>query len=113
MHNTENSAVLLKYRSDGADGTENFDRYSLENVVIREVFAVDSDNVHGGLVTLYFLSDRSICRDDKGEVVSLPRLSHGDMVTLRVGENDEERFRVSEAGYFTGGDLSHVRIKLK
>lgn len=113
MDNFESSAILMKYRGDSSDGKGIFDRYVLESVIVREVFAADSEAVSSGGVTLYFLLDRSVCRAEGGNSVTFPRLACGDMISLYVGGEESCAMRVFEVGYFSGGGLSHVRIKLK
>lgn len=109
----ETAVTLLKYRTDAPDGTPCYDSYALSGVVVRERFTLEREAVEVGETVLYFLYDRSVCRSADGAVVPLPRMSSGDLCVLRFGEADEERLRIAEVGYFNGGALSHVRMKLK
>ncbi len=109
----KDSVVLLKYKPDAAASTPAYDRYVLENVMVRETFAADSDAVNEGGATVYFLDNVSICRVENGGSVSLPRLAKGDMCSLHAGTDAEVTMRVAEAGYFNGGTLAHIRIKLR
>lgn len=109
----ENSAVLLKYRPDAAAEVPAYNRYVLENVMVRETFAADADAVENDGAVLYFLEDTSVCRAENGGTVKLPRLAKGDRCLLHAGTDAEVTMRVAEAGYFTGGTLAHVRIRLK
>ena len=105
--------VLLKYRPDLAAAVPEYDRYALERVMVREIFAADPDAVEKSGAVVYFLDRVSVCRGMGGEVTSLPQLSKGDMVLLHEGTDAEAVMRVSEAGYFNGETLAHVRIRLK
>jgi len=109
----KNSVVLLKYRPDPAAPVPAYDRYVLENVMVRETFAATADAVNESGAVVYFLEDGSVCRAETGGTVSLPRLAKGDKCLLHAGTADEREMRVAEAGYFTGGTLAHVRMKLK
>ncbi len=109
----ETAVTLLKYRTDAPDGTPCYDSYALSGVVVRERFTLEREAVEVGETVLYFLYDRSVCRSADGAVVPLPRMSSGDLCVLRFGEADEDRLRIAEVGYFNGGALSHVRMKLK
>ena len=67
----------------------------------------------GAGAVLYFLEDTSICRAENGGTVPLPGLAKGDRCLLHAGTDAEVNMRVAEAGYFTGGTLAHVRVRLK
>lgn len=109
----KNSAVLLKYRPDPAAAVPAYDRYTLENVMVRETFAADAEAVGNAGAVLYFLEDTSVCRAENGGTVPFPGLSKGDRCLLHAGTDAEVNMRVAEAGYFTGGTLAHVRVRLK
>ncbi|MGN1346529.1 MAG: hypothetical protein ACI4V1_07065 [Eubacteriales bacterium] len=113
MDFTNDTVVLLKYKGDDASGAPEYERYTLENVMVREIFAVDPSAVDEGGVTVYFLDNVSVCRAEAGEETALPRPSKGDLCSLHGGSAAEVTMRVAEAGYFTGGTLAHVRLKLK
>ena len=109
----KDSVVLLKYRSGPTAVVPAYDRYVLENVMVRETFAADADAVNGDGAVVYFLDDRSICRTENGGTVKFPRPAKGDRCLLHAGTDAETNMRIAEAGYFTGGTLAHVRMKLK
>lgn len=113
MSFTEDKVILLKYKPDIAAQVPAYDRYTLENVMVRETFAADADAVDASGATVYFLEDVSVCRAESGESVSMPRLTKGDRCILHGGTDAEVTMRVAEVGYFTGGNLAHVRMKLK
>lgn len=110
---SQGNVILLKYKPDLTASTPAYDRYVLENVMVRETFAADSDAVSGSGAVVYFLDNVSICCAENGRTVSLPRLAKGDMCTLHAGTDAEVTMRVAEAGYFNGSTLAHVRMKLK
>lgn len=88
--------------------------YTLEDVLVREVFAVDEDMEKDAGLTVYYFPHRSKCTDENGAVCELPRPKYGDLCVLRAGEEDEYTARVSEAGYFAGSDsIGHVRLRAK
>lgn len=107
------SVVLLKYRPDPAAEVPAYDRYMLENVMVREIFAADAEGVSGDSTVVYFLEKSSVCRSADGMSAGLPRLAKGDCCILHAGMPSEVTMRVAEAGYFGGGALAHVRMKLK
>ena len=107
------AVVLLKYRPDPAALTPAYDRYPLENVMVREIFAADAEGTSGDGAVVYFLEKGSICRDPYGRTVGFPRLAKGDLCILHAGTPEEVTMRVAEAGYFGGSPLAHVRMKLK
>ena len=109
----KDSAVLLKYRPDPAAAVPVYDRYVLENVLVRETFAADAEAVEDDGAVLYFLEGASVCRTENGGTVKFPRLAKGDRCLLHAGTDAEVSMRVAEAGYFTGSTLAHVRIRLK
>lgn len=116
MSFTEDRVILLKYKqADVAAQVPEYDRYTLENVMVRETFAADADAVNEGGAVVYFLENVSVCRAESGESVPMPRLAKGDRCILHFngGTDAEVTMRVAEAGYFTGGGLAHVRMKLK
>ncbi len=110
---TKDAVVFLKYKPDIAAASPAYDRYTLENVMVRETFAADAENVNGDGAVVYFLENGSICRSPDGAETGLPRPAKGDRCVLHAGTADEANMRIMEAGYFTGGTLAHVRLKLK
>lgn len=112
MDFTKERILLKKYRPDPAAAVPAYDTYRLYNVVVRETFAVGADGENEDGATVYFLRDVSVCLKS-GMKTALPRLAKGDLCVLHAGTDDETEMRVTEAGYFTGGNLSHIRIKLK
>lgn len=112
MKFADDKVILLKCRSDVTAKTPAYDRYALENVMVREIFAADAEAVNEGGATVYFL-DRSVCRSETGESVPFPRLAKGDKCILHGGTEAEVTMRVTEAGYFNGSSLAHVRFRLK
>ncbi len=113
MEFAKDTILLKKYRPDPAAEVPAYDTYTLENVMIRETFAVDKTSADADGATVYFLRNVSICRDSYGRIVPFPRLAKGDLCVLHGGSAAEESMRVAAAGYFTGGNLAHVRVKLK
>ena len=107
------AVVLLKYRPDPAADVPSYDRYTLENVMVREIFAADAEGVSGDGAVVYFLEKGSVCRGPDGMSAGLPGLAKGDCCILHAGTPAEVTMRVAEAGYFGGSPLAHVRMKLK
>lgn len=110
---TKDRVILLKYRSGTAAAVPAYDRYTLENVMVRELFGTDAESVNAGGAVVYVLRDVSVCRGSSGAVTELPRLAKGDRCVLHAGTEAEVSMRVTEAGYFNGESLAHVRIRLK
>ncbi len=113
MDFAKDTILLKKYLPDPAADIPAYDIYTLENVMVREVFAADADGMDKDGATVYFLRDVSVCRGPSWAKVALPRLAKGDLCVLHAGTEAETEMRVAEAGYFTGGNLAHIRIKLK
>ena len=105
--------VYRKFLSDdGKDAV--YEDYTLGGVLIREIFAADSEMVQDGTAIVYFFPSVSICTDKNGTPCSLPRPKSGDLAVLQAGTEDERILRIGEAGYFTGGgSLAHIRLKLR
>ncbi|MBQ8186619.1 MAG: hypothetical protein IJ037_07075, partial [Clostridia bacterium] len=100
----------VKYRSYLMDHAEeaDYEDYTLTNVMVREVFAVDPDMTEDGTTTVYFFTGLSTCTDASGNACRMPYPKYGDVVVL----GNYRTLRVAEAGYFTAdGDLGHVRLK--
>ncbi len=113
MDFSNDKVVLLKFKSETMGSAAEYERFSLDDVMVRETFADDAEAVNDGGAVVYFLNNVSICRDADGRTVSLPRIAKGDLCLLHSGSADEMTMRIAEAGYFTGGSLAHVRLKLK
>lgn len=109
----KDAVVFLKYKPDTAAVSPAYDRYTLENVMVRETFAADAENVNGDSAVVYFFENGSVCRDPYGTETDLPRPAKGDRCVLHAGTEAEVTMRVAEAGYFGGSPLAHVRLKLK
>ena len=107
------TVVYLKYKPDVRAASPAYNRYTLENVMVREVFAADPENVSGDGAVVYFLENGSICRGPSGRCVGFPRPAKGDRCILHAGTEAEVTMRVAEAGYFGKSPLAHVRLKLK
>ncbi len=91
-----------------------YDSYTLEDVLVREIFTVEPDMQKEAGVTVYYFTGRSRCYDKNGEPCKFPMAHYGDICVLRAGEADEVVARVNEVGYFNGGaDTGHIRLKLK
>ncbi len=113
MDFAKETILLKKYLPDPAAAVPAYETYRLYNVMVRETFATGADGKNGDGATVYFLRDVSVCRKTSGTKTALPRLAKGDLCVLHAGTEAETEMRVAEAGYFTGGNLSHIRIKLK
>lgn len=105
--------VLLKYKPDPAAAEPVYDRYTLENVVVREIFGTDVESVNESGAMVYVLENISVCRAKNGRPVAFPRPSKGDRCILHAGTPAEVSMRITEAGYFNGTTLAHTRLKLK
>lgn len=109
---TEFLTDKVRYRSYMADHAEDaeYEDYTLANVMVREVFAVDPDMTEDGTTTVYFFTGLSTCTDLSGNECAMPYPKYGDVVVL----GSHRTLRVAEAGYFTAhGSLGHVRLKLR
>lgn len=109
----DGAVVLLKYRPDVRAATPAYDRYVLEHVMVREIFSADAEAVGQDSSLVYFFENGSVCRDPYGAAVRIPRMAKGDRCILHEGTDAEVNMRVAEAGYFGGGSLAHVRLKLR
>lgn len=88
--------------------------YTLTDVLVREIFAVDEDMRKDAGVTVYFFPHRSKCTDENGTICTLPRPKYGDLCVLRAGCEDECITRIAEAGYFAGSaGAGHIRLRAK
>lgn len=105
--------TLLKCRTAPGALAPSYERYLLENVMVRERFAADADGENGGGAVVYLPEGRYVCRNAAGAEVPLPVLSKGDRCILREGTENEGSLRVAEAEYFRGGALAHIRLRLK
>lgn len=109
----DGTVIYLKYRPDVRAASPAYDRYTLENVMVRELFAADPEQGNEDRAVVYFLDSGSICRDPSGRIVRLPRPAKGDRCILHAGTEAEVTMRTAEAGYFGGSPLAHVRLKLR
>jgi len=105
--------IFLKYKPDPAAAVPAYDRYTLENVVVRELFGTDADAADTGHAMVYVMDNISVCHARNGRTVAFPRPAKGDRCILHAGTDAEVNMRVAEAGYFNGVTLAHTRIKLK
>lgn len=107
----------IEYRSFLGEDEEfnaKYASFTLDDILVREIFAVDVEMEKNAGVTVYYFPGRSSCRNESGEICTMPRPKYGDLCVLRVGEEDESIVRVAEVGYYTGsGSVGHIRLKLK
>jgi len=105
--------IFLKYKPDPAAAVPAYDRYTLENVVVRELFGTDADAADTGHAMVYVMDNISVCHARNGRTVAFPRPAKGDRCILHAGTDAEVNMRVAEAGYFNGVTLAHTRLRLK
>lgn len=112
----------IEYRAltsvgQSGDYIPEYETYTLDGVMVREVFVSGGAGLGSSVVTVYCFPSKSTCTNADGEEVSLPKSSVGDLCVIRPGEPDEVVLRVAEAGYYIdsreGGCLGHVRLKLR
>ena len=114
MGNFANDTIVyMKRKPEIHASSPEYERYVLENVMVREMFASEADAVEKSSAVVYFLEKGSVCRGPHGRTVGLPRPAKGDLCILHAGTPEEVTMREAEAGYFGGSPLAHVRMKLK
>ena len=114
MGNFANDTIVYMKRKPGIHASSpEYERYVLENVMVREMFASEADAVEKSSAVVYFLEKGSVCRGPNGICDGLPRPAKGDRCILHFGTKAEMTMRVAEAGYFAGNPLAHIRLKLK
>ena len=102
------SVIYKKYSGDGEDYTSTYEKYELTRVMVREKYSFGEDEVGENDTAVYYFPEMSVCRNESGEVCSLPRPAMGDRCV--IGDNE---LRVAGVGYYNGGRLSHIRMNLR
>lgn len=109
-------AEYRSFAGDGANWGAQYARYALSGVLLREKWASEPEKPEDGDTLLYFFPDESVCRDERGAQVPLPRAKAGDLVCLRQGTREERILRVRESFFCfesPGGGAAHVRLTLR
>lgn len=94
-------------------GAAGYTDYEIINAAVREKLSYDAEGKDNGGAVVYFITGLSKCLSPQGRETELPRIGPYDMMILHRGSDAERKLLVTEASYFTGGPLEHIRLTLR
>ena len=113
--NFNNTVQYLSFLSDGEDYAAQYAVYTLSGVLVRGKWESSAEMTDEGETAVYFFPNRSVCRDERGDEVLLPRAKYGDLVRITAPDGSQHVLRVWQASAYDGPSprLAHVRFRLK